>query len=142
MNYKNPWIINKFVLPQHTDHAGVMWHGTYLNWLEEARIDALSNSGMKYNNIISKGYELPVINLEITYKFPIFLGDIIRINSQFKINKGPRINIESNFIDKNNNLMTNANINLVLIKKDNFSIVKHRPDFLLQTFNNLNKGPN
>ena len=38
----------KCVLPQHTDHAGVMWHGVYLNWLEEARIEALSQVGLTY----------------------------------------------------------------------------------------------
>ena len=27
-----PWKLSKLVLPQHTDHAGVMWHGTYVNW--------------------------------------------------------------------------------------------------------------
>ena len=24
-----PWRLRKRVLPQHTDHAGVMWHGAY-----------------------------------------------------------------------------------------------------------------
>ena len=37
----NRWRLIKTVLPQHTDHAGVMWHGSYLNFLEEGRIDAL-----------------------------------------------------------------------------------------------------
>ena len=30
--YSKPvWKIEKIVLPQHADHAGVMWHGTYFN---------------------------------------------------------------------------------------------------------------
>ena len=36
-----PWRLKKRVLPQHTDHAGVMWHGAYVAWLEEARVEAL-----------------------------------------------------------------------------------------------------
>ena len=32
MNSKPVWKIEKIVLPQHADHAGVMWHGTYFNW--------------------------------------------------------------------------------------------------------------
>ena len=39
--HQRPWQIERTVLPQHTDHAGVMWHGSYLAWLEEARVDAL-----------------------------------------------------------------------------------------------------
>ena len=34
MNSKPVWKIEKIVLPQHADHAGVMWHGKYFNWLE------------------------------------------------------------------------------------------------------------
>ena len=37
-----PWRLCKRVLPQHTDHAGVMWHGAYVAWLEEARVEALN----------------------------------------------------------------------------------------------------
>ena len=29
MNSKPVWKIEKIVLPQHADHAGVMWHGIY-----------------------------------------------------------------------------------------------------------------
>ena len=48
MNEKKIWKINKTVLPQDSDHVGVMWHGTYFNWLEEGRINALSNVGIDY----------------------------------------------------------------------------------------------
>ena len=48
MNSCKPWELKKRVLPQHTDHAGVMWHGTYLNWLEESRIDSIDKAGIKY----------------------------------------------------------------------------------------------
>ena len=32
------YTLTKRVLPQHTDYAGVMWHGAYVQWLEEARV--------------------------------------------------------------------------------------------------------
>ena len=67
----NYWKLTKTVLPQHTDHAGVMWHGTYVDWLEEARIDALYKVGMNYEKISAEGYELPVISLLVNYKIAI-----------------------------------------------------------------------
>ncbi|NEO28658.1 MAG: acyl-CoA thioesterase, partial [Kamptonema sp. SIO4C4] len=27
--------------PHHTDYAGVVWHGSYISWLEEARVECL-----------------------------------------------------------------------------------------------------
>ena len=81
MNTKTVWQINKTVLPQHTDYAGVMWHGTYFNWLEEGRIDALTKAGLNYFDLTKKGFELPLINASIKYILPLCLGDNITIES-------------------------------------------------------------
>jgi len=43
MNNRKLWELKKKVLPQHTDHAGVMWHGYYLKSLEESRLDAMKS---------------------------------------------------------------------------------------------------
>jgi len=59
---KNEWNLTKTVLPQHTDHAGVMWHGSYFNFLEEGRIDALNRAGISYSELSKKGIEIPVIS--------------------------------------------------------------------------------
>jgi len=83
MNSKPVWKIEKIVLPQHADHAGVMWHGTYFNWLEESRINALSEVGISYFELTKKDFDLPLIDTSIKYKSPLFLGEkiILRVNS-------------------------------------------------------------
>ena len=141
MSRRNYWIIRKETLPQHTDHAGVLWHGYYLNWLEEARIDALSKVGIKYIDLIKDGYEMPVVSIEIKYKSPILHGEEILIESEFVINESPRIKINSNFIGINNIITTSSSIDLVLINKENFSIVRKKPKFFLEALNKLKNGP-
>ena len=141
MPRRNHWIIRKEVMPQHTDHAGVLWHGYYLNWLEEARIDALSKVGIKYIDLIKDGYEMPVVSIEIKYKSPILHGEEILIESEFVINESPRIKINSNFIGRNNIITTSSSIDLVLINKENFSIVRKKPKFFLEALNKLKNGP-
>ena len=141
MSKRNHWIIRKEVMPQHTDHAGVLWHGYYLNWLEEARIDALSKVGIKYIDLIKDGYEMPVVSIEIKYKSPILHGEEILIESEFVINESPRIKINSNFIGRNNIITTSSSIDLVLINKENFSIVRKKPKFFLEALNKLKNGP-
>ena len=142
MSKRNHWIIRKEVMPQHTDHAGVLWHGYYLNWLEEARIDALFKVGIKYIDLIKDGYEMPVVSIEIKYKSPIMHGEEILIESEFEINESPRIKINSNFIGRNNIITTSSSIDLVLINKENFSIVRKKPKFFLEALNKLKNGPN
>ena len=138
MNSKPVWKIEKFVLPQHADHAGVMWHGTYFNWLEESRINALLEVGISYFELTKKGFDLPLINTSIKYNSPLFLGDKINIESAFNIGKSPRVNIISKFLNETNQTLTIAEVNLVLINKENFSIIKKRPDFLSKAFIKLN----
>ena len=76
---KKIWKITKLVLPQHSDHPGIMWHGTYFNWLEEVRVNALSKAGINYIDLTKNGYELPLIYTSIKYISPLFLGEIITI---------------------------------------------------------------
>ena len=134
MNTKKVWKINKIVLPQHSDHAGVMWHGTYFNWLEEGRINALSKAGINYFDLTKKGFELPLINTSIKYILPLRLGDNITVESYFDICKSPKIKIYSKFINNSKKVMTKAEVNLVLVDKNNFSIIRKRPEFISKAF--------
>ena len=135
---KKIWKIEKLVLPQHSDHAGVMWHGTYFEWLEEGRINALSKAGINYVDLTKNGFELPLIDTSIKYISPLFLGEKITIESEFNIEKSPRINVISKFLNKKKEILTIAEVNLVLINKLNFSIIRKRPDFLSEAFIKLN----
>ena len=91
-----------------------MWHGTYFNWLEEGRINALSKAGINYFDLTKKGFELPLIDLSIKYILPLCLGDNITIESIFNIGKSPKIKINSKFINESKKVMTIAEVNLVL----------------------------
>ena len=135
---KKIWKIEKLVLPQHSDHAGVMWHGTYFDWLEEGRINALSKAGINYVDLTKNGFELPLIDTSIKYISPLFLGDTITIETIFKISKSPKISIHSKFINKSKRVLTIAEVNLVLINKKSFSIIRKRPDFISKAFLKLN----
>jgi len=138
MKSNSVWKINKIVLPQNSDHAGVMWHGNYFNWLEEARIKALSEVGINYHDLTKKGFDLPLINSYIKYIKPLYLGDKIIIESIFNISKSPKINVNSKFLNDKKEILTTAEVNMVLINKENFSIIRRRPDFLSNAFKELN----
>ena len=141
MNSINPWELKKKVLPQHTDHAGVMWHGTYLNWLEESRIESIGKAGIQYPELLNRGFEMPVHKIEIKYLLPIKIGDEIIVKSFFITNKGPRIKVNSTFTNLKNKIHAEASVDIVLINKETFKVVRKMPDFLKKYLNNLRKGP-
>ena len=141
MNSKKTWKLKKKVLPQHTDHAGVMWHGTYLNWLEESRIDSIGKAGIQYFELINLGFEMPVYKIEIKYLTPIMIGDEIIVKSSYITNKGPRIKVNSTFTNLRNKIHAEANIDIVLINKETFKVVRKRPSFIENYLCKLSKAP-
>ena len=116
------WKLTKTVLPQHTDHASVMWHGSYLNFLEEGRIDALNKVGMSYSKLSKKGFEIPFVSINIKYKIPLFHGESFELISHFKLEKKIRLNCNTLFLKANGDIGAEARIGLVVVRKKNDSL--------------------
>ena len=138
-----PWEFIKTVLPQHTDHAGVMWHGSYLNFLEEGRIDALDKVGLSYSKLSEKGFEIPVISVKLRYKISFIHGEKVLLTSQFKFENKIRLNCKTLFLKSNGDIGAEAIIGLVLVKKTNEStkLVRELPIQIKNTLSLLEKGP-
>lgn len=62
-----------------TDSGGVVYYGSYLEHLEEARAEYLRKIGVDTAEYAARGILFPIVRLEIDYKAPARYGDIIRI---------------------------------------------------------------
>lgn len=62
------------VQPHHTDYAGIVWHGTYVAWMEEARVEYLRSHGINFADWVSSGVDLPVVDLSLRYRQSLTLG--------------------------------------------------------------------
>ncbi len=138
-----PWSLTKIVLPQHTDHAGVMWHGTYVNWLEEARITALNEVGLPYKALFERNLEMPVINIHIDYRKSLFHGDEVVLESWSLPSTGVRWPWLTTFFRDGREAVAKARIELVLINfiGGNRKVLREVPEDLCKTFIDLQKGP-
>ena len=139
----NRWILTKTVLPQHTDHAGVMWHGSYLNFLEEGRIDALDKVGYSYPKLSEKGFEIPVVSIQLRYKISFIHGEKILLASQFKLGNKIRLTCKTLFLKSNGDIGAEAIIGLVVVRKTNESIklVRELPVQIKNILLMLEEGP-
>jgi acyl-CoA thioester hydrolase len=72
------------VQPHHTDYAGVVWHGSYIAWLEEARIAALSKVGIEFADLVEMGCDLPVIHLSLNYRKFVKMGERVRVRTRLE----------------------------------------------------------
>ena len=140
---KSEWYLTKTVLPQHTDHAGVMWHGSYFNFLEEGRIDALNKVGVTYSTLSKRGYELPVVSAQIKYKISFTHGEKLLLKSQFNLVDKIKLNCKTLFLKVNGDIGAEALIELVLVRKekDSIRLIREVPPQIKEIFLLLEEGP-
>ena len=140
---KKDWNLTKTVFPQHTDHAGVMWHGSYLNFLEEGRIDALNKVGISYSKLSKKGFEIPVISIKLNYKISFIHGEKCVLMSQFKLENKIRLICKTLFLKSNGDIGAEAIIGLVVVQKinDSMKLVRELPEQIKNILLMLEEGP-
>ncbi|GAB4539619.1 MAG: hypothetical protein Tsb0014_30240 [Pleurocapsa sp.] len=78
--------------PHHTDYAGRVWHGTYLTWMEAARIEYLRSIGIDFVELVKLGCDLPVVELSLQYHRPLGLGMSAIVKTRLLDSQGVRLN--------------------------------------------------
>lgn len=80
------------VQPHHTDYAGIVWHGAYVNWMEEARVECLRSNGVKFSDLVELGCDLPVVELSIRYRRSLKMGMDAFVSTRIEGRDGVRLN--------------------------------------------------
>ncbi len=116
------------VNPHHTDYAGIVWHGSYITWLEEARVECLRAIGIEYADLVALGCDLPVVELSIRYHRPLQLGTAAVVKTRMAEVTGVRINwdyaIES--LDRQQ-LYVSAKVTLVAVDRERGKVMRQLP---------------
>jgi len=117
------------VQPHHTDYGGVVWHGTYITWMESARVESLIAADTSLNRLVELGYDLPVVALEIRYRQPLRLGMQATVKTRLEPLNGIRLNwlyeIASN--DPLPQLYLTAKVTLVTVNTAHRQVVRQMP---------------
>lgn len=64
-----------------TDAYGVVWHGSYLRWLEAGRVEFCEKIGYSLVELEAKDIVLPVVNINVRYKSSARLNDKLIIET-------------------------------------------------------------
>lgn len=69
-------------MPFHdVDLAGVVWHGHYMKYLENARWAVMERIGFPLDAMISSGYLWPIVSVEVKYVRVARYGDRLRVRA-------------------------------------------------------------
>jgi acyl-CoA thioester hydrolase len=80
--------------PHHTDYGGIVWHGSYLTWMEEARVECLRSIGIDFADLVAIGCDLPVVELSLRYQRSMQMGESAIVKTRMVEMDGVRINWE------------------------------------------------
>jgi len=67
---------------EDTDAGGVVYYANYLRFMERGRTELLSDKGIDVAEYHSKGYFFPVVHVDIHYRRPAKLGEIIEVATE------------------------------------------------------------
>jgi len=113
--------------PHHTDYAGIVWHGTYVAWMEEARVECLRSIGIDFSELVAAGCDLPVVELSIRYRQAIALGTEAIVRCRMRSMTGVRIEWEYRLESAQRELFATASVTLVAVDREQGKILRQLP---------------
>jgi acyl-CoA thioester hydrolase len=67
---------------EDTDAGGVVYHANYLCYFERGRTEYLRERGVSVADLAARGYIFPVVRLELDYRSPAVLDDLVRVETE------------------------------------------------------------
>lgn len=102
---------------EDTDAGGVVYYANYLRFLERARTEYLAAKGIDVAEYHNKGYFFPVIHVDIHYKKPARLGDVIEVTADLIEMTNATVTFRQE-IFKADTLLVNSTVQLACITAD------------------------
>jgi len=98
-----------------TDKMGYVYYGTYAQYFEVGRVEALRSLGFPYRTIEEQGIMLPVHDLSVTYHKPAFYDELLTLRTVIAELPSVRIRFAYEVRNEREDLITNAATTLVFV---------------------------
>lgn len=73
------------------DSVGIVWHGSYALYFEDAREAFGAMYGITYLDIFNSGYYAPIVDLSFSFKKPLSYGKSAIVTAKFRNTKAAKI---------------------------------------------------
>lgn len=111
------------------DSMGIVWHGSYSMYFEDAREAFGKKYGLGYLLIYNSGYYAPLVELSFHYKKPLAYGSKARIDIIYTLTDAAKIiyDYEIHDPDSNELLATGRSVQVFLDR--DYQLVWDTPEF-------------
>ncbi|MEW7279264.1 thioesterase family protein [Aquimarina sp. 2201CG1-2-11] len=98
-----------------TDQMGVVHHSNYVQYIELARIDWLSQLGISYKTMEANGIMLPVYTIDFKFKKSAYFDDELIVKTSLKKIPTAKISFDFEIFNTKGELLTTASSTLVFM---------------------------
>tara|TARA_R110002072_G_scaffold302060_2_gene483594 strand:- start:16451 stop:16879 length:429 start_codon:yes stop_codon:yes gene_type:complete len=115
-----------------TDAMGVVWHGNYLKFFEDAREKFGNDYGLQYLDVFEQGFYTPIVKSDINHKASVYYGQKVLVKATLEYHQASKIvftyvvtNLETNQIaatGSTTQVFLGVNDNLLALIKPPFII--------------------
>jgi acyl-CoA thioester hydrolase len=108
---------------QDTDAGGVVYHASYLNFMERARTEWLRSYGYSNAELMKEfGSVFVVRSIKLDYLKPALLDDLLDVTAQIKDTGRSRMSL-LHTVRRGDEVLTEAEVHLVCVSLENFKPV-------------------
>lgn len=127
--------------PHHTDYGGAVWHGAYIAWMEEARIECLRSIGVEFADLVALGCDLPVVELALRYHQSVQMGMAAIVKTRMTEMAGVRINWDYQITSTDGQtLFVSARLTLVAVDREKGKILRQLPPIVKEALVKLSES--
>lgn len=103
-----------------TDQMGFVYYGNYPQYYEVARVEAMRNLGMSYQEMEEEGVMMPVIDMNIKYHKPAKYDQELILRCIIRELPVTRMKFEYEILNMNGELLNSGDTTLVFINKSTY----------------------
>jgi acyl-CoA thioester hydrolase len=100
------------------DSYGVVWHGHYALYIEQAREALTGRYGFTAARALQIGYKVPITRMEIRYRLPILADTTVRVTARLRQPEVARLVVDYDLRDAGGRLLASAETEQVVLNAD------------------------
>ena len=100
------------------DAYGVVWHGHYALYFEQAREALTARYGFTAGRALGLGYKVPITRMEVRYRQPILADTTVRVTARLRPPEVARLVIDYEVRDAAGRLLATAETEQVVLNAD------------------------
>lgn len=120
-----------------TDCYNVVWHGSYIKWLEAGRVEFSEKAGIKFEELAKMNILLPVVELNIRYKHPARLFDELEIKTFMTGLKKTSVILGHEIKNINNNIIILTASSTIVATNTDGKLFRTMPEYLYDKYSEI-----